>query len=166
MSKHHHSTDYEMRSSKASIRNRLDIALMSMSFTILTLLATLKPIVLSSNNLLSFQLVMSIPLFTCALLSRSKIAYKKEFESWDLLSYFCFTLGYGFLINVVGIFLSMLIPMFIVVAFFAVNMMFSLIRSAINIRYEPGNLNQQIFRDTFYFLLTIFMGLLPAMGYY
>lgn len=156
----------EVSKFKSETRNKIDIALLAMCFTAFTFLAANNPKILSENIFLSFQLVFAIPLFINNLFSRIKQAYKDPNQKWDTLGFLSFTLAMGFFINFIGLLLTNFISIKIVMLFFFMNIFLALLRSSIQVYYEPSRLKSKLFRELFHIALIIFLGVLPALNVY
>ena len=156
----------EKRRFKADTRNLIDVTLMSIAITLFGLIATIKPELLSENIFFGLQLALTLPLFMCGLLSRIKEATYIKSDKWYNLSTFSFTTAYGFFINVVGLILAFISPLYMALAFFAVNTLLTLVRAGIVISYDKTELKKRVIRETYQILLIIFLGVLPALRIY
>lgn len=148
---------------KADTRNLIDVTLLVICVTLFGLVATIKPDILSDNPLFTLQLVLAIPFFVCGLLSRIKDAAYGNFSRWKSLSFVSFTLAYGFFINSTGLLLSFVTPLYVVLTFFVVNTLLTLVRAGIVVSYSPNKLKSRVFREIVHILLVVLLGILPAL---
>ncbi|MEI7718760.1 MAG: hypothetical protein WCI72_02745 [archaeon] len=156
----------EKRRFKADTRNLIDVTLMSIAITLFGLIATIKPELLSENIVFGLQLALTLPLFMCGLLSRIKEATYVKSDKWYKLSTFSFTTAYGFFINVVGLILAFISPLYMALSFFGVNTLLTLVRAGIVVSYDKTELKKRIIRETYQILLIILLGVLPALRVY
>jgi len=156
----------EVKKFKAETRNKIDIALLAICFTAFTFLASNSPQILSENIFISIQLVFAIPLFVNNLFCRIKQVYKDPKEKWEEIGFLSFTLAYGFFINVVGLLMALFVPIGVVLLFFALSMLLTVMRTYIQAYYEPAKIKRGFYREILYLVLVIFLGILPALGVY
>jgi len=156
----------EKKRFKVDTRNLIDVTLMSIAITLFGLIATIKPELLSENIVFGLQLALTLPLFMCGLLSRIKEATYTNSKRWAKLSALSFTTGYGFFLNVVGLIIAFIAPIYMSLAFFGVNTLLTLVRAGIVISYDSSELKKRIIRETYQILLIVFLGILPALGVY
>lgn len=153
----------DLDSKPPEMRNHLDISLLGVCITFLVLIITLKPEILSSYIPFTIQLSLAIPLFICSLLSRIHHVKTPELRAWDNLSFICFTLGFGFLINIIGIVLAIYTPIYVAILFFVTNFILATIRSELKVYYHPKKRSRRLFRDLIYLIILIVGGLLPIL---
>lgn len=150
---------------KLETENWIDVTIISVSITLFALIAGLKPIILSSNIAFALQLVLTLPLFMCCIFIRSKVLFSKAKRRWGTLQDICFTLGYGFFINSVGILLSYFVPINIVMVFFLANILLSLIRQYLKIiEGDRKKTFVRMAREISYILIMVLLGILPALN--
>jgi len=156
----------EVSKFKSETRNKIDIALLAICFTAFSFLASNSPEILSNNIFLTFQLVFAIPLFMNNLFCRIKQAYKDSKQKWDEVGFISFTLAFGFFINFVGLLLALFVPINLVLIFFFLNIALAIMRSSIQVYYEPSKLKSKIFREALHIAIIVFLGILPALKVY
>lgn len=152
---------------KSDVENWLDTTIIGASITIFALLASLRSEILSSNIALSLQLVMVLPLLVFCIFAQKKKAESGIKEKWTRLSDICFTVGYGFFINSIGILFSYFVPISVVLVFFISNIIISLIKQYLRV-YEENkeSLYRSIARELLSILLVIILGILPSLNNY
>jgi hypothetical protein len=156
----------EQKRFKADTRNLIDVTLLGICITLFGLVATIKPEMLSQNPFFVLQLVLAVPFFVCGLLARVKEAAYNDSYRWKRLNFISFTLAYGFFINAIGLLLSFITPIYVPMAFFAVNTLLTITRASIVVSYSPSKLKNRIFRETIHIALIVFLGILPAFRVY
>jgi hypothetical protein len=157
--------DEEVKSIKLDTRNLIDATLLGISITLFALVATLKPEVLG-DAIFSVQLSLAIPLFMSALLTRSRTPFEKGKNIWDNVAFISHAFAYGFLINIVGLLLSLFVLKWIVILFFFVNIISGLTRSSIRVYLNPEKTRKRVFKELLHISIFIFLGLLPALKIY
>ena len=81
-----------------------------------------------------------------------------------MLGWGSFILGYGMLINVVGILVYGLIGAIPALLFFALNIILTLIYSAVEVSYNRHALGRRIAKDMVFILLIFVLGLMPILS--
>jgi len=147
--------------SKAEFRNFINLTLLGACFTIFALIISIKPELLKNNPYLAFQLVASIPLMMVSILARSKFWIHEK--GFDMLGFGAFTLGYVFLLNVVGILLINFVSFFIGIAFLLVSIICALVYSSVNVYYDRKSLKERMMKDGIFILLIILLGVVPNL---
>ena len=148
---------------KASTRVALNSGLLALVMGIFFLTINLKSELLS-QEIVVIQLVLSIPLFLTSTLAYSKVSYKKHPEKWDKLGWITFTLGYAFILNVVGILIGRMISILISMIFFASSWILALVYSFVHISYDRSKIKERIVKNTFFISVQLFFGLLVVLG--
>jgi len=96
--------------------------------------------------------------------ARSKQIYSTKIKRWDNLAWFTFIIGYAFLINVVGILISLYVGLLFGTIFFIVNIILTSIYSIIYCSPNKKIIIKRLFRDLFFIVLIIVLGFLPSLG--
>jgi hypothetical protein len=96
-------------------------------------------------------------------LSYSKIGYKKQTENWDTLGWICFTFGYAFLLNVVGILVGNLISVPLALIFFASSWILILIYSIVDINYDHTVVQKRAVKYIMFILIQILFGVFVVL---
>jgi len=156
--------DEETRRVESSLKVKISTQLIVVSFIIFIFILTNRPEILSTEKIVSTQIVLSIPLLLTSALVRSKI-FPHKMARWGLLGYVSFILGYAFLVNTIGILISSYV-LFIGMLFFIVNWILVLSYSSVSISYNKSAVKVRLFKDGFFILVQVFLGLLPALGVY
>jgi hypothetical protein len=156
----------EKRRFKVDTRNAVDITLMGIAITLLGLIITIKPELLIDNPFLGVQLATVVPLFLCGLLSRIKEVSYSNSKRWTTLAHISFYVAYGFFINILGLILAFVAPIYLAMSFFAIDLILTVIRAGIVISYNPNEFKSRIVREVSQLLIIIFLGILPALRIY
>ena len=151
---------------KSESRSNINLGLLSTCLLLFTFIISINPDILMKSLFLSIQLSLSIPFFMGAIFARTKLAYAKNPQIWDKLGFIEFILGYGFLVNAIGIMMELLLTPLIGILYFIVNILGALIYSAMDIKSEGRNMKDRIYKDLFFILILIFLGILPALKIY
>jgi len=151
---------------KAKLRLNINNTLLTVSFTIFALIVTLNPPLLKSSFIIPLQLTLSIPLLLTSIFARSKLAYANKPEMWNEYGFFTFLIGYAFLINVVGILLSISINPKFGLIFLSFNLVMAISYSIFEIIEKKEKLASRIKKDLFFAALLLFGGILPSLGFY
>lgn len=151
----------------SDIRVHMNNTYLLVVFTIFTLLVTLTPELLKEDPFLSIQIVLSIPLLFSAIFARSRSVYTgKDTRLWNTYGFLCFLIAYTFLVNSVGILLSIFSTPTVVIVFFVANLILSSAYSTLEVRERVERIKERLWKDTIFIALIIFLGLLPALGIY
>ena len=148
---------------KATAKMSVNIALIGISFTVFTLILTLKPELLK-NEFLALQIVLSIPFLISSTLARMRHVSAAEEKRWESFGFVGFILAYSFLINSIGILLDIFASVGIAMVFFAVNIASAVVYSAIEVSYNRSMLKERLFKDLAFFLIILFLGIVPSFG--
>ena len=150
---------------KAANRVALNRSLLSVAFGILFLMITLKEELLL-EKILSFQLVLSIPLFITSIMAYSKIGYRPRVRRWNNIGWITFLLGYTFLINIIGIIVGKLSGKGIALLLFGVSWILATIYSAVDISYDKKTINERLVKEGLFILIQVLGGVLVVLGFY
>ncbi|MBE3143907.1 MAG: hypothetical protein IMZ61_08285 [Planctomycetes bacterium] len=144
------------------VRVHINAHLLGICFTLFVIISALKP-ELMKNSFFSTQLALAIPFFLTSSFARSKSMAKPDSIKWDRFSYLTFILGYGLLINSTGILLSGICGKTIAILFFASNVALALAYSIMEVTDDRSKLARRIVRDSFFAIILLCLGLLPAL---
>lgn len=152
------------KESKSNSKLAITTRLIGVAFTIFVFIITIKPQIFFQKNIVALELILSIPFLLTSALSFSKLSYAPNFKQWDFLSWITFLIGYTFLLNIVGILAADYLNFFIAMVFFLVNWILSLVYSFMGV-YPSWKLGKRdIFKNAFFIVLQIVLGVLPALG--
>ncbi len=151
---------------KSIVHVTKDITLLFIAFTVFTFIATINAKILQDDFLLTLQLVISIPLFMSAVLSRSKLGISKKAKVLDQYGNITFLIAYACLINVVGILLNSIINNGTSEIFFIVNVLTVISYSIIKIKHDSKEIYSQISQDLIFILFIVVFGLLHVLNFY
>lgn len=156
----------EINKLKAESRTVINLRLLGISFTLFTFIAAISPFLLKENILLSLQLTIAIPLLITSIFARKKLAYTKKTELWNKYGFITSTIALAFLLNVVGIFLSVLVGKNVSLIFYASNILIAILYSLFEIYENKSLIKSRICKDLLFILILIILGILPALGIY
>jgi hypothetical protein len=151
---------------KVDTRNLVDVTLMGIAIALFGLIITIKPELLTESIFLGIQLALIIPFFLCGLLSRIKEATYSDSHRWRELARISFIIGYGFFINILGLILAFVAPIYLSISFFAIDLLLTAVRAGVVISYNPEGFKERIAREITQLLIIVFMGILPALRVY
>lgn len=150
---------HEQVSSRLMINTRL----LGVAITIFVLIVTLKSEILTDNKIITYELVLAIPFLLTSSLARSKLGYSSRPEKWNFLGWITYIIGYALLLNVIGIIVALYLDLNLAILFFVISWILSIVYSTIEVSYKKEKLKERIFKDSFFILLQLFLGLLPAL---
>jgi hypothetical protein len=148
---------------KSSSKLAVNVRLIGVAFVIFVFIITMRPQIFD-KQIIAFQLILSIPFLLTSALSFSKLYYTQHSKQWDFLSWVTFLIGYTFLLNIVGIIVAFFISKWMAIIFFIVNWLLSLIYSYVDVYPDSKLPNKDVFKNAFFVLLQIMLGVLPALG--
>ncbi len=152
-----------LKQGKSNDRILMNTALIVVAFTAFALIVTLQSQILVANNILAMQLVLAIPLLLTSTLANSKLAYTRHEQHWENLAWITFIFGYGFLLNVVGILIHLLIGIIPAAVFFGVNIFLTLAYSAVEVSYNRNSLSRRLIKDLVFILVLFVFGIVPIL---
>lgn len=158
--------ELEVTIAKAKSRIDINVALLSISFLLFTLIVTINPELLSNKPLLAAELTLTIPLLITSALARTKNIDPSKKRVWDKFGFVTYTIAYGFLISVIGIFLGFIVSAQISLIFFGANILMALLYSVINIASDKKKVLSRFYKDSLFILILIIFGVLPSLGVY
>lgn len=156
----------EMRRHDAEARIRLNLALIGICFMLFTFIVAINPDLLKNHILLTIQLTLAIPFMITSTLSLSKLTKPRKIELWDRLGIFTFIVGYGFMINVVGILLSTFSMNWVGMLFYGVNLVLRWAYGMLELIEHPERKIINPLKELFFTALIVFLGILPSLGVY
>jgi len=148
-----------LKQGKSNARLFMNTALIGVAFTVFALLVGLTSNTLIRNEILTMQLVLSIPFLLTSTLANSKLSYTLHERHWDTLGWSCFIIGYGFLLNVVGIFVYFLLGFLPAFGFFVVNILLMMIYSSVQISYDRHSIRRRIMKDLVFVIIILVFGI-------
>lgn len=152
------------RVSESEKKVSMSIMLLIICFTIFTFVITINPRLFQDNKILALQLVLAIPFLMSSIHARAKLA-KNDKTLLEQFGFSTYLIGYTFLINVVGISLSIFVSLYISMFFFVANILLSVSYSLVQIE-EKLETQSHFTKDLLFALLILFLGVLPALGVY
>lgn len=158
--------EFLLHKSKEDTRLAVNRSLLAVCFALFTFIIALNPDLLKQNAILTLQLVCSIPLLMTSILARAKSVYTPQRKRWKNFGFVSYLLGYSFLINVVGIFLISYVTLSAGIIFFGMNVILALAYSVMEVSYDSSRFLERLIKDLTFSLIIIFLGLLPALGFY
>ncbi|MBN1326200.1 hypothetical protein JW977_04475 [Candidatus Falkowbacteria bacterium] len=156
----------EINKIKSESRTVINLRLLGISFTLFTFIAAISPFLLKENILLSLQLTIAIPLLITSIFARKKLAYTEKIDLWNKYGFITSTIALAFLLNVVGIFLSVLVGKNVSLIFYASNILIALLYSLFEIHEDKSLIKSRICKDSLFIIILFFLGILPALGIY
>ena len=156
-----------MKDLTEKITSRIDInrTLLEICFIIFALIVGLNPTLLRENKFISIQLTFAIPLLLSSIFYRSRLLYGKKIAEIEKFGFVSFIIGYSFLINVLGILLSLLVSVIIGISFLIFNIVLAVIYSLVEIQINKKKIKERFFKDLLFALLIVIFGILPSIGY-
>jgi len=142
----------------------MNTSLIVVAFTAFALIVTLQSQILVAHNVLAMQLVLAIPLLLTSTMANSKLAYTRHETQWENLAWATFIFGYGFLLNVVGILMALLIGVLPASIFFLVIIFLTFLYSAVEISYNRNIISRRLTRDMIFILVLFVFGILPIFA--
>ncbi len=154
----------DIRKSKSSERSKINLSFLGTCFSLFTFIIAINSKILQSNFLLATELSIAIPFFLSSVFARTKLAYTRRPKMWDKFGYITFTIGYSFLLSVVGILLSTLVSVKIGMIFFSLNILMAITYSAFEVVESKDKLKSRILKDLFFIILLVIFGILPSLN--
>lgn len=148
---------------KSAVRVEVSLALLAISFTIFTFIATLNPNLLKENLFIALQLTLAIPLIITSIFVRSKLTYTRKTKLFANYGFYTFILSYTLLINSIGLMLNVVISFHAALVFFLANIVGAIIYSYLDITENKGKLSQRLKKDWIFILGVILLGILPSL---
>ncbi|MBN2052737.1 hypothetical protein JW756_04505 [Candidatus Woesearchaeota archaeon] len=156
--------DKEIKKRKSSSKLAITVRLIGVAFTIFIFIITIRPQIFLEKKIIALELILAIPLLLTSALSFSKLSYAPHSKEWDFLSWITFLSGYTFLLNIVGIIAAIYLNTLIAMAFFITSWLLSIIYSYMDVYPDKKLMRKDVFKNMFFILLQIILGVLPAMG--
>ena len=154
----------ERRDIKANYRFNINLRLLTVSFTVFALIITLKNSLFQESFLIPMQLVLTIPLLMSSIFARSKLVYTKNTKAWEEFGFLTFLTAYAFLINVVGLLLSLSMGVVFGLIFLIFNIFMSIIYSIFEIIEDNSKIILRVKKDLFFALLLLIGGIIPSLS--
>ena len=151
---------------KAKIKLEVNLWLLAIAFTLFTFIVTINPGLIRENVFLSLQITLAIPLLCSSMLARAKLCYSEKPGKWESYGFITYILAYGFLINVVGILLSILASIEMAIYFWVLNIISAVIYSTLEVTEDNEKISDRILKDGVFVVILLLLGILPALGAY
>ena len=148
---------------KSTIRVRVSLALLGISFTIFTFIAALAPQMLKENFFLGLQLTLAIPLIISSIFVRSKLTYVRKTKIFANYGFYTFVLAYTFLINSIGIILAVVVSFHVSLIFFVLNILGALTYTYLDIYANKARILKRFRKDWIFIVGVILLGILPSL---
>lgn len=156
--------EIEFCQNKAESKLNVNLWLLGISFTLFTFIIAVNPNLLRDNIFLSLQLTLAIPFLMTSIFARTKLMHvENNHRVWDIYGFITFIMAYGFLINVVGIFLSTLIGITTGMIFFGANIIFAMVYSIVEVRSCREGVFSKILKDSLFMILVLLLGVMPSL---
>lgn len=153
---------HEVRMHKADTKVNVSLFLLGAAFTFFIFTVNINPDLLRDNIFLALQITLSIPLLMTSVFVRSKTAHSSSPKRWYLYGFITFILGYGFLINVIGIILWSIIGVTGGIIYFSLNVVSSLVYSIVGASNGSKSF-VYLFKNALYILIILLGGVLPSI---
>jgi len=134
--------------------------MMGALFFILTIILTLSPE--KFPNLVTYQIVLAIPLLYVSSLAYAKISYSKDTELWDALGWYTSNLGNIFVFNAIGL-LANQFSRSLALDYFLLFIALMTIYTGINIKLNPATWFERAYKFLFLILIMILGGLMYVL---
>jgi hypothetical protein len=154
----------EINKFKADKRVGINLSLLGICFSLFTFIVAINSKILQNNFILAVELTIAIPFFLSSVFARTKLAYTKKPKMWDSFGFIAFTIGYSFLISVVGILLSSLVSIKVGMIFFALNLIMAFSYSTLEVIENREKLMGRLKKDLFFLVMIVVFGILPSLG--
>ncbi len=151
---------------KAKVRLDINRTLLAIAFTVFGIIVSINPGLFRESILVPLQMTLAIPLFLSSIFARSKLAYSRMPKMWDDYGYVTFLMGYAFLMNVLGILLSMVISLKLSLIFFIFNFVASFSYSVLSVAESKEGIFPRVKKDLLFYAILVFGGILPVLGFY
>ena len=154
-----------MRSDPRSIqeRTKLSNVLIGVAISSLFFISAFNPEIFKTNVWFVSQLILSVPILLSAALFSSKIITAKNPFGVKIYSSLLFSVGYAFIMNAVGIIVSMLAGANIAPIFFGINILNALIYSGVMIVSEKQKFSHRLYKDAMFIITLIVGGVLQVI---
>lgn len=154
----------KVREIKSKLRLDINRTLLGICFTLFGLIVAIKPSLLQESVFLPTQMTMAIPFLLASIFARSRLSLTRKPHMWEEYGFVTFLIGYSFLINVIGILLTLSIRREIGLVFFCVNIALALLYSTFECIEDPKKFTSRVKKDIFFILLVLLGGIFPALG--
>ncbi|MEI6851080.1 MAG: hypothetical protein WCK26_03890 [Candidatus Saccharibacteria bacterium] len=156
----------EVNIQKTKNRMAINSSLLAISFSIFIFIIAFNGSLMKKNIFVPIELTAAIPLFLSANFANSKLTYSRKKKMWENYCLITFVIAYSFLINIVGILLSLFVSVDIGMLFFFIVILTPLIYSTLAVIENPKILKTRIIEDLFFIILVIIGGVLPSLMVY
>jgi hypothetical protein len=152
---------------KSRSRLSINLSLLAICFTLFTFIVAINPTLLKENIFLSIQLTVAIPLLITSIFARTKLGYTtKNVRVWNKYGFITFMLGYGFLVNSIGILLSSIVSLNLGMVFFGANFLSLTAYSFMEVAEDRSKIINRVKKDGLFILIILLGGILPSFKIY
>jgi hypothetical protein len=148
---------------RAELRANIDLALLSIATAAIFFFAGVNQEFLKNYPLFTAQVAACIPLLLAATLSASRTLESINPNLFWQFGRVCYIVGYGLLINGLGILLSVLSFKSIALLFIGLNIIVTGLYSFISIWKDHHTVRTRLWRDGLYILTVALGGLIPIL---
>ena len=153
-----------LKHGKSNARILMNTSLIVVAFAVFALIVALQKHLLIAHQMLTMQLVLAVPFLLTSTFANSKLTYTRHDRHWDTLGWATFIFGYGFLLNVVGILVDLLIGIWPAALFFLVNIILTLVYSSVEISYNRKAMQRRLAKDLIFILVLFVFGIMSIMA--
>jgi hypothetical protein len=158
--------EIELTRIKAQDRLNVNLWLLGIVFTIFTFIIAVNPDLLRTDRILAVQLALTIPLFLDSIFARTRMSYSQKVAVWNNYGFITFVLGYAFLTNVIGLLLAFLVSTWVSMVFFIVSICSAVVYSFFEVSENKSRLKERFYKDLFFIMVIVILGILPALRIY
>jgi hypothetical protein len=156
----------EMIQEKSKAKAEINLWLLSIAFTLFALIISINPALARDNIFLSLQLTLAIPILIHSIFARTRTSFRAQ-RLWYAYGYMTFTIGYAFLMNVVGILLSNLVSIRTGFVFWGMNIFLVIIFAVLDyVGNDKEKIKTRLVKDLFFIFLLFAGGIFPVLGLY
>jgi len=148
---------------KSKAKAEINLWLLSIAFTLFALIISINPALIRDNIFLSLQLTLTIPTLIHSIFARTRTSFSAH-KLWYMYGYITFTIGYAFLMNVVGILLSKLVSTQTGFIFWGVNILLVIIVTILEFIGDKRKIKIRLIKDSFFLFILFVGGILPVLG--
>jgi hypothetical protein len=116
-----------------------------------------------SRPLVLLQLVLSIPVLLTSCLAYVKADSEASHDAWRTFAWLTFVLGYGFMLNVIGVMVATIGGTVFSVIFFCASVALAVAYSAVDIILKRSSLADRLPKDALFLVIQLGLGLLVAL---
>ena len=156
---------YKMRKILGDVQERTKLinVLIGVAISSLFFISAFSPEIFKTNLLFVSQLILSIPILLSSSFFLSKTLTSINPIKLKNYSRTLFSIGYAFIINSIGIIVSILAGANIALLFFGVNILNALAYSLIMVKSENQSFSRRLFKDSIFIGVVILGGILQVI---